>query len=89
MKEIFPKELEVTVFMEEENKAHHKYIIKILSLNESFFEYNFKLESLDILPLKKKEQFNILEALNKLEERKKDKEKEDFILSTKKNYQMN
>ena len=89
MKDIFfPNELEVTVVMEEEaNKAQHKYIIKIFSLDESFFEYNFKLETLDVLPLKKKEQFNIfLEALNGLKESEKDKEREkvDFILSTKK-----
>jgi len=82
------KNLEITVTMEEEkNKKKHQYSFKFLDLNESFFEYNLKLEGIDVLPLKKEEQFSIfLEALNNLKDCDKEKEKEkmDLCLCTKK-----
>ena len=81
------EKVEMTVVMEETdvNKTKYEYSFKLSDLNKSFFEYDVKIQKIDVLPLKKKEQFNIfLEALNKLKDGEKDKEKMDLFLCTQK-----
>ena len=78
------KNHEFTIYVEEENSDKHKYIIKVNDLKKDFYEYNFKIEKIDILPLKYEQQFvNYSHLLkNKYKKLQGTKENDDFILSS-------
>ena len=70
--------------VEEKNSDKHQYIIKVNDLKNDFYEYNFKIEKLDILPLKYEQQFvNYSHLLkNKYKKLQGSKENDDFIFSS-------
>jgi len=78
------KEFEIDIILEEGNETEYHYTIKFKDINRDFYEYKFKLEKLDIMPLELDEQFWIyLDILrNKYKKRQKTKENEDFIFSS-------
>ena len=43
---------QIPVIMEEEDQSKHQYIIKLGNLKKDFYEYNFIIEKIDVLPLK-------------------------------------
>ena len=77
-------EFEIDVIFEEENKAKHNYTIKFKDNNKNFYEYKFKIEEINILPLELDEQFQIYSNIlrNKYRKSQETKENEDFILSS-------
>ena len=80
------KKYEIVVIAEEENRneSTHKYIIKFDDIEKNYYEYNFKIKELDILPLKYETQFELyLQLLRKKYNKvKNSKENDDLILST-------
>ena len=72
------------VIIEEDNGHQHKYIIRSNDIDKDFYEYNFKMEGIDILPLSYEQQFEIyLDILrNKYKKNQKTQENYDFIEST-------
>ena len=77
-------EFKIDVLIEDENQAQYKYTIRFNDTNKDFYEYNFKIEEIDVLSLRYEQQFDIyVEVLRKkYKKQQKDKENEDFILST-------
>jgi len=77
------KEFQIPINVENENKKY-QYIIKLIDLKRDFYEYNFEIKELDILPLDYQKQFEIyLDILrNKFKKGLNTLENEDFILST-------
>jgi len=77
-------ELEIDIILEEKNEAKYHYTIKFKDTDRDFYEYNFKIKEIDILPLELEEQFLIyLDILrNTYKKNQKAKENEDFILSS-------
>jgi len=77
------KEFPIPINVENENKKY-QYIIKLKDLKRDFYEYNFEIEELDVLPLNYQNQFEIyLDILrNKFQKEQNTSENEDFILST-------
>ena len=75
-------EYQIPVIMEEkENKTQHQYIIKIKNIKKDFYEYNFNIEEIDVLPMKYEKQFEIYtEILRKYKIKQSDKESIDFII---------
>ena len=75
------KELKIPVIIEEENSAKHKFIISFKYIERDHYEYNFKLEQIDVLPLDYEKQFEIyLDILrDKYGIKQNMKENEDFI----------
>jgi len=80
----YKKRPEFIVYVEEENSYKNQYIIKINDLKRDFYEYNFKIEKIDILPLKYQQQFlNYSQLLkNKYKIKQGTKENDDFIFSS-------
>ena len=76
------KENQIPVNIESENKKY-QYIIKIRNLKRDFYEYNFEIKELNILPLDYQKQFEIYTDIlrNKYQKKQNTPEKEDFILS--------
>ena len=71
----------IPVIMEEENHTKHEYIIKLTNIKKDFYEYNFKIEAIDVLPMKYEKQFEIYTDIlrNKYKIKQIDKENIDFI----------
>ena len=69
---------------DDENQAKYIYSIRLKNKDKDFYEYNFKIEELDILPLSYDEQFDIyIDILRKIYKKiQKTKENEDLIFST-------
>ena len=80
------KKYQIVVIAEEENINENKYkhIIKFDDIEKDYYEYNFKIKELDILPLKYETQFELyLQLLRKKYNKvKNSKENDDLILST-------
>jgi len=76
-------EFQIDVFIEEENNNKHDYIFKIKDINRDYYEFNFKIEGIDILPLELEEQFEIYSDIlrTKYKKEQNTKENEDFISS--------
>ena len=77
-------EFEIDVILEEENEDKHHYIIKFKDNDKDFYEYKFRMEEINILPLELNEQFEIYSDIlkNKYKKNQKTKENEDLILSS-------
>ena len=74
----------IEVIIEEDNGHQHKYIIRLNDIDKDFYEYNFKMEGIDIIPLSYEQQFEIyLDILRtKYHKNQKTQENYDFIEST-------
>ena len=73
----------IAVNIENENEKY-QYIIKLNNLQMDYYEYNFEIKELGVLPLNNQKQFEIyLDILrNKFQKKQNSIENEDFILST-------
>ena len=73
----------IDIWINDENQAKYKYTIKFKNINKDFYEFNFKIDKLDILPLNYDEQFQIyVDILRKIYNKiQNTKENEDFIES--------
>ena len=79
------KIITVSVIVEEKNtNTKHEFIINIKCNGKDYYEYNFKIEKIDILPLKYEEQFGIYINIlrNKYKKKQKSIENEDLILAS-------
>ena len=78
------KEFEIDIILEEENKNKQHYTITFKENDKDFYEYNFKIKEVDILPLELDEQFNIYLNILRCKYRKgmETKENKDFISSS-------
>ena len=76
------EEYQIPVNVESEDKKY-KYIIKLRNLKRDFYEYNFEIKELNILPLDYQKQFEIYSEIlrNKYQKKQNTPENEDFILS--------
>ena len=78
------KEYEIVILAEEENGNQHQFILKIRDIKKDYYEYNFVIEKIDILPLGVETQFQLYADLlrGKYKKRQETRENEEFILST-------
>jgi len=78
------KEFEIDIILEEENENKQHYTIKFKENDKDFYEYNFKIKEVDILPLELDKQFNIYLNILRCKYRKsmETKENKDFISSS-------
>ena len=83
-KEEGKKEYEIIIIAEEENGTKHEFVLKFKDIKKDHYEYNFKIEKVDILPLSYENQFEIYVELlrKKYKKLQSSKENEEFILST-------
>ena len=81
MEEKNPTKDQIPVIMEEKNQTKHQYIIKLKNIKKNYYEYNFIIEEIDVLPMKYEKQFEIYIDILKKKYKKKQKDKEylDFI----------
>ena len=77
-------EFEIELVFEEENEDKHHFIIRFKDTDRDFYEYNLRIEEIDLLPLELDEQFEIYSDIlrNKYKKNQKTKENQDFILSS-------
>ena len=78
------KEVTVSVIVEEEKNTKHEFKINIKCNGRDYYEYNFKIEKIDILPLKYEKQFEIyIDILRKKYKiKQQSKENDDLILAS-------
>jgi len=78
------KAYNIEVIIEEDNGHQHKYIIRFNDIDKDFYEYDFKMEEIDIIPLSYEEQFEIYTDIlrNKYKKKQKTQENYDFIISS-------
>ena len=74
------------VIMKDKNNASNEseYTIELRDIRNDFYEYNFKMDKVEVIPLSYEQQFNIYVDLlrNKLKKKQDSKESEEFIMST-------
>ena len=74
------------VIMKDKNNASNEseYTIELRDIKNDFYEYNFKMDKVEVIPLSYEQQFNIYVDLlrNKLKKKQNSKESEEFIMST-------
>ena len=77
-------EFEIDVILEEENGTKYNYTIRFKDIDRDFYEYNLKIERINILPLELVEQFEIYADIlrKKYKKSQNTKENGDFILSS-------
>jgi hypothetical protein len=72
--------------MKDKNKASNEseYTIEIRDIKNDFYEYNFKMDKVEVIQLSYEQQFNIYVDLlrNKLKKKQGSKESDEFIMST-------
>ena len=74
---------EVVVIAEEENGEKHNYTIEFMDVKKDFYEYDFNIKEVDILPLSYELQFDFyVDYLRKTKKLQASKENEELILST-------
>ena len=73
---------QIPIIMEEKNKEKHKYNITIFSTTNDFYEYNFKIEEIDVLPLDYEKQFEKYIKILRKKFKQDTKENDDFILAS-------
>ena len=77
-------EFQINVFIEDENKNKYNYTFTFKDINRDFYEFNFKIYGIDILPLELDEQFEIYSNIlrKKYKKEQNTKENEDLISSS-------
>ena len=74
---------EVVVVAEEENGDKHNFTIEFLDVKKDYYEYDFKIKEVDILPLSYELQFDCyVEYLRKIKKLQASKENEELVLNT-------
>ena len=75
--------IDIFILEEDKNNKHH-YTFRFKDINRDFYDFNFKIEGIDILPLELDEQFEIYSDIlrNKYKKEQNSKENEDFISSS-------
>ena len=78
------KEYEIVIIVEEENGTQHQFFLNLRDIKKDYYEYNFTIEKVDILPLDVEIQFQIYVDLLRKKYRimQESRENEEFILST-------
>ena len=74
------------IIMKDKNNESNKseYTIELRDVNNDFYEYNLKMDKVEVIPLSYEQQFNIYVDLlrNKLKKKQGCKESDEFIMST-------
>ena len=92
---IFPDEInkeqkkgpyEFVIIMKDKNNAaiESQYTIKLRDIKNDFYEYNLKMDKVEVISLSYEQQFNIYVDIlrNKLKKKQGSKESDEFIMST-------
>ena len=74
---------QVTVILEDEKGIKGEFTIQTKDIKKDFYEYNFKVEQLGVIPLRYEEEFEIyVEYLRKQNKKHSSRENLELILST-------
>ena len=77
------KHFQVTVILEDEKGIKCEFTIQVLNIKKDYYEYNFKLEQLGVLPLSYEQEFLIyVDYLRKNNKKQLSRENEELILSS-------
>ena len=75
----------VIIIKDKNNAANEsQYTIKLRDIKNDFYEYNLKMDKVEVIPLSYEQQFNIYVDIlrNKLKKKQGSKESDEFIMST-------